>query len=302
MKTYNIKYYLLILIGALFVFASCTEDFDPKLDTTYARLVVDGGITTDTTVHKVILLRSGDALNKLEKKYISNANVTISSGTEIFTLLENSSKPGYYETQPNVFGIPGKTYTLNISNVDIDEDGVLENYTASSILKNINPIDSIKLKYQEYSTRSKGWLINMFSRDIGGQSFYRVIAYKNHKLVSDSLSEYGIANNIGFEGGYYPGLSVYYLDNKKPDERIIVGDTITLELNGITEDYYNFINACIAESQPKDPIFSGPSANVPTNISPANKAAGFFSAHSVKRKSIIFQGIKDPLNPDVGGI
>jgi hypothetical protein len=290
MKTKNIFTYSLLVFGILFAFGSCTEEFTPELDTTYARLVVDGGITTDTAIHRITLFRSSDPLNQLPKKAVSNAVVTISDGTTILTLTENPSNPGVYETPSGVYGVPGKNYILNIANVDIDEDGANEAYTASSFLKAINPIDSIRVLSQNYSSRQKGWLINMFTRDIGGKSFYCVKAYRNNKLVTDSLKEYGIANNIGFEGKYYPGISVYYFNNDKDDEKVAVGDTITLELNGITEEYYNFINGCLAESRPKDPIFSGPSANVITNISPADKAMGFFKVYSIKKKSIRYQG------------
>lgn len=291
MKTkYIIPSTFKFLFGIFVFLSSCTEDFNPELDSTYTRLVVDGSITTDTTIHRITLLRSGDALNKLPRRGVSEAIVTLSDGTNVFTLAENEANPGVYETQPNTFGVPGKTYVLNIANVDIDEDGTYENYSASSYLPKINPIDSIRIHYLNYSARQKGWFINMFSRDIGGKSFYCVKAYINNKLVTDSLKEYGIANNIGFEGQYYPGISVYYLNNDKVDERVSANDTITLELSGITEEYYNFLNASIAESRPKDPLFSGPSANVPTNIFPKDKAAGFFKAYSVMKKSTIYRG------------
>jgi hypothetical protein len=205
-------------------------------------------------------------------------------------LSENPDIPGVYETMPGVYGVPGKTYVLNIANVDIDEDGTFESYTASSDLKEINPIDSIRVVKQKYTQRQTGWLINMFARDIGGKSFYCLKAYKNNVLVTDSLKEYGISNNIGFEGDYYPGIPVYYFDKDKPGQEVFAGDTITLELDGITEEYFNFLNASIAESRPKDPLFSGPSANVSTNIFPKDKAAGFFKAYSIKKKSTIYNG------------
>lgn len=289
MKAKYILYSFLFFTGILF-WSSCTEDFTPDLDTTYTRLVVDGEVTTDTAVHRVILSRSGDALNKLPRRMISNATVTISDGNNTVTLVENNSNAGVYETLPTFYGVPGKTYTLNISNVDVDNDGAFETYTSSSELKEINPIDSIWVLKQDYTSRQKGWLVNMFARDIPGESFYCVKAYINQTLVTDSLKEYGIANDIGFEGSYYPGIPVYYFNNDKVDERVKTGDVITLELNGITEEYYNFLNGSITESRPKDPLFSGPSANVITNISPAGKAAGFFRAYSIKRASVLYYG------------
>ena len=284
----KIKHYHITILLALFI-AACTEDVNLPFDSTYTRLCVEGSITTDTIAHKVILSRSGDALGKDQIVYISNAKVSITDGTDTFKLTENSYKKGVYETQPNIYGVAGKTYTLNISNIDINGDDVLENYSAKSQLLFENPIDSIKTISQIYSERENGWLVKLYALDPGGRNYYIVKASKNGNLITDSISEYGITNNAGFEGKYYPGIGVYYFSNNKIDERILVGDTITLELDGITQDYFDFINGYKQEIGFKTPIFSGPSANVSTNIEPKNKAVGFFAAYSIQRKNCIFK-------------
>jgi hypothetical protein len=293
MKIYfNIKTAaLLVISGLTLLLGACTEDFDISLTTSYVGLVVDGQITTDTTSHKVILSKSGDPLNKLPREYVSNAIVTITDGTNTFNLSENPNQKGLYETLPNVYGVPGKTYELNISNVDINNDGVMETYSATSQLRKENPIDSIKILSQVFNTDNKGWAINMYSQDIGGdtRNYYLIKVSKNGTLLTDSLQESSIASNSGFEGKYYSGITVYFLNYNKFDEKVALGDTITLELDGITEDYYNFIDAYEKEFFPKDPIFSGPSANVPSNIKPKENATGFFAAYSVYRKSRIYR-------------
>ncbi len=285
----NNKINLAVITLFPLIFGACTEDINLSFDSTYTRLVVDGSINTDTTEHKVTLLKSGDPLNTQPLRYVSNAIVSITDGADTFKLTEDTVKKGVYKTKPNVFGLPGKTYKLNISNVDVNGDGVLETYTASSSIKSINPIDSFKIVYQKYNSQNKGWLILLYSQDIGGRNFYCIKVYKNSVLLTDSLKEYSISSNVGFEGKYYSGLPVYFLNENKPDERLKTGDTITLELDGITEDYYNFIDGYKQEIQPKIPILSGPSANVSTNINPKDKAVGFFAAYSVKRKSLVYK-------------
>lgn len=281
----------IILVGISLLLGSCTEEItDLSINTTYRGLVVSGKITTDTMKHQVILTRSGDALHKLPTEYISNADVSISDGTNIFKLTENTVQKGVYETDPDVFGVPGKTYVLSINNVDINNDGVMETYTATSQLKNENPIDSIKILPQNINSDNKGWAINLYSQDIGGgRDYYLVKILKNGKMITDSLHEYGVANNAGFEGQYYDGLTVFFLNSNKIDEKLVPSDTITLELDGITEDYFNFVDGTIREFRPKNPIFSGPSANVVTNLEPKGNVTGFFAAYSVKRKSRIFR-------------
>jgi hypothetical protein len=275
----------------LLITLACTENIQYPLDSTYVRLVVDGAINTDTSVHRVRLKRSGDPLNEDPGSAISKANVTISDGNLTFNLKESESTPGLYETDSTVFGIPGNTYTLHISNVDVNNDGIMEEYSASSFIERINPIDSIQVKSESFGD-AKGWLINLYGLEIGGgRNFYLMKAYKNGVLLTDSTYECNsFADNTGFEGKYYNGFSVYYLNYSKPDERLVSGDIVTLEMEGITEEYKNFLLGFITEYQPKIPLFSGPSANIPTNIQPSEKAVGFFTAYSCMRKSKVYKG------------
>ena len=281
----------LTVISALaLIITSCTEDIVLPLQQTYVRLVVDGAITTDTTAHKVTLSRSGDPLNQNPITYISNAKVFITDNADTIKLTENPQKRGEYLTKPTVYGLPGHTYKLTVTDVDVNDDGIKESYTAQSTIKKINKVDSITLMYMEYSPRMKGWLVNLWGWDIGGRNYYLTKVSINDTLRTDSIKEIGKAVNAGFDGKYYPGLSVYYLSNEKLDEILYTGAKVTLELDGITEDYYNFIDGFQQEYTPKTPIFSGPSANVLTNILPKDKAVGYFAAYSVERKSVFFTG------------
>jgi hypothetical protein len=286
-----LKYINITAICLLLLVGSCREKIDLKLDSALARIVVEGYLTTDTMQHKIILTKSADALARSKPEPVSNAAVTISDGTQTFLLIENPAEKGTYLTDSTVFGIPGKTYSLNISNVDINNDGSMEVYKSSSVLKNQNPVDSISIIYDDKSPAGKGWNINLFARDIGGgRNFYLIKLYKNNVLLSDSAFKlYSLADNSGFEGGYYNGFTAYFLSEERKDERIKKGDTITLEMNGITQDYYRFLLDFIEEYYPKTPIFSGPSANISTNIEPKDKAVGFFAVYSVSRKSMIYK-------------
>lgn len=294
MKTSNdrIRQIVILLFIILLLTTACTEKADFPLENTYVRLVVDGEINTDTTVHRVRLSSSGDALNENPGGAISDAIVTISDGHLVFDLEESDENAGVYETDPSVFGIPGKTYTLNISNVDVNNDGVLEEYTASSFLPVINPIDSIDLEFRDFGQQYKGWVINLYAREIGGgRNYYLLKTYKNGILLTDSTSEYTrFADNTGFEGAYYNGFPVYDLNYDKLDERLEPGDTVTLEMDGITGEYKDFLLGFFLEYQPKIPLFSGPSANIPTNIIPSDMAVGFFTAYSAMRKSRVYDG------------
>jgi hypothetical protein len=285
---YNI---LIIFILMALSFSACQEDITIPFDNTYARLVVDGSMTTDTGRHFVRLTKSGDALNDKAIIPVENAIVSISDGDTSFMLTSFKNIKGLYATDSTVFGTPGRVYTLNISNVDINDDGVNEQYHASCLMKNENPIDSIGIRYFATNAHYKGWSIFLFMKDYtpGGDNYYLTKAYINGNLVTDSIMEYmNIADNSSFKGGYYASQA-YTLMYDKKDERLDTGNMLTLEVDCITKEYLDYISAYIQEYYPKIPIFSGPSANIPTNLEPKDKAIGFFSAYSVQRKTLKYK-------------
>ena len=291
MKNIKIQIIALSVFILSMILVSCRENIDNiQLDSTRTRLVVEGYISTDTTRQMVKLSKLGDALNKNPIQFISNALVTITDGTTTFPLLEDPSKKGTYFTAADVYGVAGRTYTLLIKNVDINNDQVMEEYTAQSELKPSNPIDSIHLVYNNLERDRKGWSVDLFTLDRGmGRNFYLFKVLRNNILLTDSIFKYSITDNNVFEGKYFDGFPVYNLREERKDEKLTPGDTVTVELFGINEDYYSFINSYITDYYPKVPIFSGPSANIPTNIKPLNDAVGIFAAYSIKRKTIIYK-------------
>ena len=287
----NIKVQIISIFILSIIAAGCTETIDNiQLDSTRPRLVVEGYISTDTTRQMVRLSKLGDALKKDPVQVISNALITISDGTTTFRLTEDQTRKGTYFTSPDVFGVAGRTYSLLIKNVDINNDQVMEEYTAQSLLKRLNPIDSIHLVYNTSNPDFKSWSVNLYSLDPGeGRNFYLLKVRKNNILLTDSVFKYSIADNYSFEGKYFDGFPVYSIREDRKTEKLTPGDTVTLEMYGITEDYYSFIYSYIADYYPKVPIFSGPSANIPTNIKPIEDAVGVFAAYSIKRKSVIYK-------------
>jgi hypothetical protein len=165
----------------------------------------------------------------------------------------------------------------------------MEEYTAVSELRKENPIDSIHIVYQNSDSHMRGWDINLYAMDPGGRNYYLIKVLKNNVMITDSIFKYSFTNNIGFEGKYYDGFQAYFLQESMPNERLKTGDTLTVEMYGITEAYYHFILDYITEYYPKIPIFSGPSANISTNIEPNGTAVGFFAVSSVRRKSVIYK-------------
>ncbi len=80
--------YLKIFWASLILF-SCTERIDIHTDSQeFARLVVEGSISTDTTAHMVKLTTTADYFDDRPPRPVSGAQVTIVSETDSFLLSE----------------------------------------------------------------------------------------------------------------------------------------------------------------------------------------------------------------------
>lgn len=290
MKKFNLKYFVFVILLAVMAIA-CTETIDDiQLDSTRTRLVVEGYVSIDTIRQSVKLSKLGDALMKNTVQTVSGAEVTVSDGITTWNFTEDPEKKGTYLTDQKVYGMVGKSYFLKIKNVDINYDQIPEEYTAQSKIKALNPIDSLHIVLNKSDRHFKDWSINLYTMDPGqGRNYYLIKVLKNNKLLTDSIFKYSIGDNTSFEGKYYDGFPVYNLREERLSEKPVIGDTITVELYGITEDYFSFISAYIQDYYPKIPIFSGPSANIPSNIKPFDDAVGIFAAYSIKRKSVIYR-------------
>lgn len=268
---------------------SCTEKMNIDLKSTDPILTVEGSVTSDLKNHKVILKESSDVYNKDQSNRISNAVVTVSDGTKIFSYSE--VQPGYYESDLKFAGQPGKTYTLSIDNVDINKDGKTEKYKASSYMRDPYVIDKIKLHFDpDYEAKDdeegEFWLVKLFLQDNPKtKDYYAFACRKNNILVHDTITEIIVQKDTYFNGSQTKGVNVGELNQSKSDEILKDKDVITLETYAIGKDYYYFIDQFQKMSEDRS-MFSGPPGNIKTNIS--NGGIGFFSAYSITRTSIVY--------------
>jgi hypothetical protein len=274
---------LLLLLLFLPAAWQCTERIDVEVGSTYTRLVVEGAVTTDTTVHSVRLSLTSDYFYNQTAPPVSGASVFIDDGEHTVQLDEDPLNPGYYNTGDGYFGVPGRTYTLLISGVDVDSDGENEEYTAESVLNPVNDLDSIYAR--RFESFFSGYEILLWAWDPPRKDYYAFKVYRNGTLLTDTLYELIVQDDMLFNGRYTNGIASQFLSDDKGDEKAQPGDTITFEINGITGEYYTYVLESQSEIYTQTPLFSGPPANISTNLSEG--AIGFFLACSVKRVSCI---------------
>ncbi|HRY98198.1 MAG TPA: DUF4249 domain-containing protein [Bacteroidales bacterium] len=274
MKRALFKIMLLVFPSFSVVFMSCTERIDIELDDTYTRLVVEGGITDQPGPQRVVLSLSGNYFENAPPRWVEGARVSISDGENTYLLVEVA--PGIYETGPEVIGVPGRTYVLDIGGVVID--GQEQEFTARSTMPRVSAMDSIGLEYRE---DWEIWQVQLYALDPPSRDFYLFRVYVNDILMSDTIDEYVVASDEFFNGNYTYGIMVQWLDRAS----VSPGDTVTLEMAAITEEYANFIWELQDQTGFNTPLFSGPPANISSNVQPG--AMGFFHASSLTRMKAV---------------
>jgi hypothetical protein len=263
---------------------ACTEIIEIELDSTYQRLVVYGTVTDDSLRHEVKLSLSSDYFSNVPSPRISGANVEVVSGNYIYRLNEHDTIPGLYVTEEAFRGVPGQQYLLHISQVDINNDGIDETYGAESRLATGARLDSIKVNYFQ-SPFGNGYQVLMYALDPPERNWYSFKLWKNQDLLTDELSKYSVQTDDFFNGSYIYGLPVGFLSDDDPIEAVGPGDTVTFELNTIDQQFYDFISDAQLEIIGNNPLFSGPPANISSNIKEGGQ--GIFAAYSVQKVALI---------------
>lgn len=276
-----------VVVGMVVVFflsEGCTETIELDLESTSSRLVVDGMLTNEKKVHYVRLSESAPFFQDSASLTVEGAEVFLYDGEREVKLRESSGMPGFYLTSEDFKGVPGRTYTLNIEDVDIDKDGRSETYQANAYMPEPNQVDSIDMIYDD---KWEIWKVLLYASDNPERrDFYMFRLFKNGALISDNISEYSLVNDKFFDGNRADGVWVQSLDAGKESEQMESGDVIALQMCTISEGYYNFIDGVQRESREQYPLFSGPPANAPGNVT--SGALGFFPAFSVSYAFFLF--------------
>ncbi len=272
-------YLILLITAGMIIFNACTKRIDIDLDESYVRLAVEGYIMPDEGVNYVRLTKSSDYFANEPAPAVTGATVEVSDDQHTYLLSEAVSQPGTYLFPADFQGEEQKTYTLNIRTQE--KIGDHNTFTATDSMPEMTlHIDSITLAY---NTAFDFWMILMYAPKPPGRNFYLVKRMNNDTLVTAGIADYNIFDDELLNNDYMHGIAVMGID----PEDIRHGDKITLVASLISEEYYNFILEAQTELQPHDPMFSGPPANVSTNVN--NGAIGYFAAYPSTSATTYFE-------------
>ncbi|MDR1403700.1 MAG: DUF4249 domain-containing protein [Tannerellaceae bacterium] len=283
---------LVLLFTGLAGLLSCTARIDVNTEASPSRLIINGHISADTLRHSIKITRSSGYFSTSKPEGVSHAAVSIHTDRETFLLKESAAEAGLYQTEKSVCGTEGETYRLSVI-LDFDEDGLPEEYQAVSYMPGAPRIDSIGIRPSVILDDFLEVLVWGYMPE-EKENYLSFHLYRNYELVNDSLQGFFIIDDLYMNKKEITGVSCFYLDQTEDKNLLRQGDLITMRIDGITKEYATFINDAQAELRGSDPIFSGPPANVGTNIVSKNPSAhiqvsGFFTAFSGNKKTTVYR-------------
>ncbi|MEI6454977.1 MAG: DUF4249 domain-containing protein [bacterium] len=264
----------LVLSAALL---ACTERIDVQLDNSYSRLVVDGNISPEAGPYRIALTSTASYFYNEPAPRVVNAVMSLNDGFIDYPLTETvPGVSGIYETDSGFSGVIGRVYSININ---LPQDiGGFSSYQATDQLHPVTKLDSIRTVFHPEWGKEGVWTIQLWAQEPGDErNYYMFNVYRNGILLTDTLNKKVISDDALYNGSYMNGVDAVYLNNSHKWETIYPGDTVVLQMSGITQEYFNFINQ-VRQAGFNIPFFSGPPANVEGNVN--NGAVGFFSAYS----------------------
>jgi len=277
MKTINNLIFYILCLLTVFLLEQCTEKINIKLDNNQPHLVVEGMVTNEATVKTIRLSTTTDYFYTQVAPAVTLAKVTLTDDKTTVTLIENPANSGVYMTPAIYTGIPGTKYTLNIELQSAINGQKI--FSANEIMPKAYSPDSIQMLYHPDWGKSGLWETQLYIQDPPGANYYSFRGYRNDILVTDTLSNVRISDDKFYDDRYVRGMPTLFWNQEQKSEKINVGDKIKLQVGSITKEYYTFLDELKQEIEPKNPLFSGPSANVSTNIS--NGGYGYFSVCAV---------------------
>ncbi|MGE5424738.1 MAG: DUF4249 domain-containing protein [Syntrophothermus sp.] len=267
-----------IILGFMVIFAaSCTEKVDLKLESGYERLVVVGSVTDRQGPQRITLTKTSDYFYNAPAPKVVGATVKVTDGTSTWNFKETEpGVSGVYDSPRDFTGNPGRTYTMT---AELAEPIAGHNtYESSCYLPAVTHLDSIRTEFQPDWGKKGFWLVKIYAQDPPGErNYYMLNIYKNGHLWSDTITKVSVSDDQFFDGTYLNGADAWLINNEHDWQTLHKGDTVRVELSGVTKEYYNFIQQ-VQQSGFNIPFFSGPPANVQGNVN--NDGTGFFSAYS----------------------
>lgn len=269
----NIKHILLLF--TVLLFWSCEEVIDADLETAPARLVAEANIDW---VRGTNGRRQTIKLTKTRGYYdsvipvVEDATVFVTNSSETIFYFDEDAGTGNYICQ-NFIPVAGETYVLTII-----ADG--QTYTATEGMQQVPVIT------RTAQTNTGGFL----GEDVEVRYYYNDFPDEDNfymsRIEADMIPfpEYDLASDEFFQGNeMFEWFS---------DEDLKAGDVVSIELFGISEQYYEYMNVLLEAAGGGSPFSAIPVAargNIVNQTNADNYALGYFRVCEVDTLELVVQ-------------
>jgi len=274
-------YIFLITLGAQ-LFTACTERMQIDLPESNKKLVVEAYLFPGDSASWVRLTESANYFSNQPPKAVTHAYVKLDDGQGAAWKFNN------LDTDSSIYTLPAQTFQPEISKVyhlDIQISQPLGGHTHFESTTMLPPLrihaDSIAI---QYAPDIEKWMVRLYALDSLGKDFYLFNSRVNGHCITDSVQRKVVRSDVYFDGRYLTGTIVQVLNK----DELKIGDQYELIVSEISEAYYHYLSDLQTETETKNPIFSGPPANVKGNIS--EDALGFFTAFSSTSMRVVLKG------------
>lgn len=270
----NISSKKLIFVGPLFIIAtcilffSCEKVIDINLNKIAPKYVIEGTLSDEPGNCKVTLSQSVNFSELNNFRLINGAIVTLTDGNGSPIFLTQDSE-GVYQS-PTLVAKPGHKYSLSV-NINGQQFSSICQVPFKVTLDSLYVID-----FNSFGDTRK--FANVIFKDPAGISnAYRFLQFKNKTQNSNIF-----VLNDDFSDGRLINTFLAYFD-QSDDQKIKIGDTITVQMQGIDPAVYKFFSS-LSQSSSGDNNNVAP-GNAVSNIT--GGALGYFSAYTKDEKTII---------------
>ncbi|WP_312389256.1 DUF4249 domain-containing protein [Chryseobacterium sp.] len=265
---------IFLIILSLFLLTSCEKEIDLDLQDESGQIVIEGNVTDQAGPYFVKITKSVAFTEANQYPVIADAEVILSDNsgqTETLQYIGN----GTYQTSTYV-GQPGKIYTLKIT-----AEG--QQYTAQSTMPDAVDFEDLEQDSFAVGGETSYTLLPVFTDPpaLGNRYLFSYTVNNNPKKFFSEFSD-----NVNNGMPNQRPLILPNDDEEVDDIKVVVGDTIHVEMQCIDQSVYTYYSALLQLSG------GGPGGGVtptnpPSNIS--NGALGYFSAHTVRKRSTVIQ-------------
>jgi hypothetical protein len=257
--------------AVLLFFIGCEDVIEVEAPSEPPRLSVDGLIRIDeeesftTAVINVSLTSSffGDTSTaELEQITIQNQSYEVSGPLDSNFIILTETETGRYEGTKNT-----RFFTEGTLNLSIAHGG--QRYLASTEYAPAVPIDTLRQGEGDLFTGDETEVLVSFTDNADRDDFY---------LFDFDFGEYLVTEDEFYQGQTFE-FSYFY------DEGVEPGREIEIDLLGVTESFYNYMNQLIVQSGGDQGPFQTPAATVRGNITNVTNIDNIESFHNVEDRN-----------------